>query len=415
MTILKNLNPGMKRLILAAAFSFALCVAGCGGGTDDIVTLDAEAAIDNSRTFDLGEIAQEIEFIPLDNSDQESLLGEYLRIQESENRFYVYDSNRQPLKVFDKTGKFLSTRGLIGRGPHELPSISGFAVDYRRDGVYIKGGTSVIAYDVEGRRFARNDSIADKNLFAVGKIIRHNDNLIVLAGSSFGKSEPGSPKTLLELFSSDLRREGSIDVIDKGSTESLYLPAGAATIEIYPESGIVFDNGNSLFVKETLSDTVFRYENDRTLSPVYRLDLGRYYIPAEAFGPDPGGRWNDIYHSITDMYDGERYTVARITSFSGESFSTGYLVLDKDNPSDGFTATGPDGRKGIFMDGTAFAPMYVRDNRLVGYMQALDIVDNAASITNPKLKALAATLKEDSNPVVVVATLKNSHRQNLKL
>jgi hypothetical protein len=55
-----------------------------------------------------------------------------------------------------------------------------------------------------------------------------------------------------------------------------------------------------------------------------------------------------------------------------------------------------------------FTPSYIRNNQLVGYMQALDIVDAAAaeSITDPSLQTLVATLTEDSNPVIVIATLK---------
>jgi hypothetical protein len=74
----------------------------------------------------------------------------------------------------------------------------------------------------------------------------------------------------------------------------------------------------------------------------------------------------------------------------------------------GFSATGgPDGKPGLFIDGVKLTPMYVRDNRLVGVMQALDIVDGAGRITRPDLKELAAGLREDNNPVIVVATLKN--------
>jgi hypothetical protein len=39
-------------------------------------------------------------------------------------------------------------------------------------------------------------------------------------------------------------------------------------------------------------------------------------------------------------------------------------------------------------------------------MQAIDIVDNAEQITDPDLKALAATLTENDNPVIVVVKLK---------
>jgi hypothetical protein len=134
--------------------------------------------------------------------------------------------------------------------------------------------------------------------------------------------------------------------------------------------------------------------------------MGKYFIPAEAYGSSPEMFWRDVYHSIIDIQAGDRYLIPRIASFAGEFFTSEYLILDKDNPSDGFTATGPEGQSGLFFDGIEFKPCYIRDNRLVGYMQAIDIVDNATSITNPDLKALAATLKEDSNPVIVIAKLK---------
>jgi hypothetical protein len=66
---------------------------------------------------------------------------------------------------------------------------------------------------------------------------------------------------------------------------------------------------------------------------------------------------------------------------------------------------GAENEPGLFAGGIAFKPMYVRDNRLVGCMQALDIVDGADRITDPRLKALAATLKEDSNPIIIIAQL----------
>jgi hypothetical protein len=81
-------------------------------------------------------------------------------------------------------------------------------------------------------------------------------------------------------------------------------------------------------------------------------------------------------------------------------------LFDRREDYAGFTTLGPDGSEGLFLDGVRFQPAYIRDNQLVGYMSALDIVDNAESITNPDLKALAATLKEDNNPVIITAKLK---------
>jgi hypothetical protein len=101
--------------------------------------LDVERAIDNTQKFDLLEIVDDCEFIPLEAEQQEAMLGEYLMVVESEEKFYIADYNREPLKVFLKTGEFLSTIGRIGRGPNEVPYIADFAVDDLQDNIYIKG------------------------------------------------------------------------------------------------------------------------------------------------------------------------------------------------------------------------------------------------------------------------------------
>jgi hypothetical protein len=114
-------------------------------------------------------------------------------------------------------------------------------------------------------------------------------------------------------------------------------------------------------------------------------------------------QWNK-YYTISKIFDGNRYMI--VATNNGFAGTKGFLILNKNEPSDRFSTVGPDGEPRLFLGGIAFNPMSVHDNRLVGYVQAFDIVDNAAAITNPDLKALAATLKEDDNPVIVVAILK---------
>ncbi len=170
-------------------------------------------------------------------------------------------------------------------------------------------------------------------------------------------------------------------------------------------SDIISNNGETLLVKEGRSDTVFYYTGgQRTLQPAFYLDLGKKAISDEIFNGAQGLDIEEGHHAVINIIEGREYVFVTTGEIGKRDLC--YLIFDKRNPSDGFTATGPDGKRGLFIGGISFKPMYIRDNRLVGYMQALDIVDNAAGITDPKLKALAATLREDSNPVIVVAKLK---------
>jgi hypothetical protein len=262
------------------------------------------------------------------------------------------------------------------------------------------GGTGIVSYDASGNLFASNDSIFNRELIAY-----LNDKLVVVnpSGSNSGY---GAKMVLLKIFSSDLRLESSIEAIDHGTTDVFLTANDGSTAIMYLPGGMISNNGNTIIVKQTKNDTVFHYKNGRVLEPEYRLDLGSHTIPLGAFGSNPTVSWRENFYHFRKILEGERYIIAEAVSMVYGSNTYANLILDKRNHSGGFSATGPDGKSGLFLDDIAFIPCYIRDNRLVGYMQALDIVDNAESIINPELKALAATLKEDSNPVIVVAKLK---------
>ena len=390
-----------KTALSVVSLVVAAGLAGCGSNNagGELPTLDVEAAIDNERTFDLSEITSEIEFIALDGNSEESLVGNISKMQESRDRFYISDSPRNPVKVFDKAGNFLSTRGLVGRGPNELPFIGNLAVDYRQDNVYLMGGSSTIAaYDADGNPFARNDSITQS-----AGITYVDDKLIVLKGSS----GPDGKTLLFEIFSPDLQKESDIyTAADKGETDQVIKPMPGGGIMVMYMGRSMSDNGKRVSISYPMDDTVFHYRGGRAPEPAYRLDMGRYTVPAGVTGENPSVPWNDLFRPLGNILEGDRYIVAMIISYSADSSSIARVILDKHDPAGGFSPLGPDGKPGLFLDGIRFNPIYIRDNRLVGHMQAINIVDNAAAITNTDLKALAATLKEDSNPVIVVAKLK---------
>jgi hypothetical protein len=269
------------------------------------------------------------------------------------------------------------------------------AVDYETGNLYLNGGKA--AYDAEGRMFARNDSIpySEGMAYFAGR-------LVVSKASSYWDRNPLRKVTLLTLYSPGLKPEGTIDVPDKGPNTTTFNVEGGI-VEVDFISDIVSNNGERLIVKEGRSDTVFYYTGEPSLRPAYRLAMGRFTIPDEVLDGSLGYNVNG-HCAIVDIIEGSRYIF--VTTWELGKWVPVYLVFDGRDYTDGFMAAGPNGRTGIFLDGLAFTPRYIRDNRLVGYMQAFDMVDNAAAITNPDLKALAATLKEDDNPVIIVATLK---------
>lgn len=356
----------------------------------DLLTLDAKNAIYNKKSFDLTQIADTIEFIPLDDTSRESLIGQMRVIEESEKEFYIFEGIDGIVKVFDKTGRFISTRGRVGRGPGEYSYSNGMAIDHITGNVYMNvraRSLSIFRYNPDNHMTASTDPIA----FDSYEISYYEGQLIV-QNYPYVKPEPDGKITFLDIFSPDLKHEGSIRIPHK-ATNSYFIRGHQ----------ILSNNGKDLLVKEELNDTLFHYREGK-LIPAYKLDMGKYFFSHKMWNAAMEDQWKK-YFMVDDIYDGDSYMIIIMSNgFMGASGIS--IIFDKRDPSGGFSAVGPDGKPGLFVDGIKFTPSYIRDNRLVGYMQALDIVDNADAITNPDLKALAATLKEDSNPVIVVAKLK---------
>ena len=394
----------MKPLYHATVLALFLSLTGCRNKetTGDLTVLDIENAIDNRQPFDLSEISAQMEFIPLDDSSPESLIGDISEITESKSNYYLSENQyNRPIKVFDKTGKFVSTRGMIGRGPDEYITIDRIVgADYDRDNVYIKRNTGIdgiTAYDAGGRIFARVDSVQD------GRISFFGDRLL-LYRSGFGHVEKGDTVTLFDQYSTDLRQEVSGGSVPYAGPFASIIGSMQTSISITRLGHFISNNGRLLLIKQGRNDTLFSLRNDLTPEPLYKLEMGAYSPPDELFGSFTQPEQWERYFSVNQVYDGNRYFIAQARITWGWSE---YLIFDKEKlSSGGFTAVGPDGSGGLFIDGIRFTPCYIRDNRLVGWIRALDVTDNHDNITDPGLKALAATLREDSNPVLVVVTLK---------
>ncbi len=381
----------MKNLIIITSIQLTILVlTGCGvaATSGDLPTLDLAAAIDNPKTFDLAEIAESIEYIPLDESRPEALVGDIYMMEESRTGFYLADlsdSFSSAVKYFDRSGRYVAQRGRIGRGPEEYAGVSWLTVDWEGDVVYISG-SGWVAYDAAGRMTARNDDMT-------GSCARFFDGRLVKLNYPLEAPEPGAgPFTLVDVYTPDLRHETSIDVPSKGRVA---FPVNFQVIN---------SNGAELAIKEELSDTLYHYRAGR-LEPAATMGMGRYAFPREMFDMGAADRWAQFYRVI-DVHEGGRWTVVRLQN--GLMGDIHWAVVDGRDPSGAFTTRGPDDSPGLFIDGVSFHAMYVRDGRLVGYVNALDIVDAAESgkITRPDLADLAATLRDDSNPVIVIADLK---------
>jgi hypothetical protein len=85
----------------------------------------------------LSDLLENCEAIPLETR-QESFISRAHKIAVSENFLAIKDSERTPLKLFTRDGKFLREIGAVGRGPSEYNiSLYGVQIDEARDQLYL--------------------------------------------------------------------------------------------------------------------------------------------------------------------------------------------------------------------------------------------------------------------------------------
>jgi len=399
----------MKRNFRAISpCTLACLLAACGPRATDgsITVLDIEKAIDTPRAFDLAEISTGVEFIPLDESVPVDDIAYFSGLRPAaDGGFHIISAGEtSPVQHFDRTGRFISTIGQIGRGPYETLTIAGVATNDRTGDVYIDGGNSVVAFDAAGGGFARNDSVLTYGIAWSG------DRLLVLQTPMVFDEEVFAADSVafIDLFDSDLRRVGSL----YGPPLGHFL--GISADGPWPVSPpFMSHNGARLLVKQGRGDTLYQHVAGR-LTPAYRMNLGRYTPPAEVFGPRPTARWTERHFSVDYIFEGERYIIVTADNrefLTPEGNTPRRLVFDRRDLSSGFSAMGgaaagdSGGKPGLYIGGVPFTPTYIRDNRIVGHIRALDIAA-AAAITDPRLKALAATTREDGNPVIAIVQLK---------
>ena len=99
----------------------------------------------------LSESAEKLEIVSLEMTDQ-SMLGEIRRIQVTDHNIWIDHGREFYIYRFSRTGKFLNRIGSIGQGPGEYVNYLTFLVDEDKKEVYIfSTNNGVLVYDFEGR------------------------------------------------------------------------------------------------------------------------------------------------------------------------------------------------------------------------------------------------------------------------
>ncbi len=389
---------------------------GCSERTVDYpgyTVIDIEEAFENNVQINLGKYVSSIDYFPLE-TNSESSLGRILRIKSDERNLYIHDFEDMNIKVFKRTtGEFVKLFDRRGRGPGEYLYCSTFDIaefdDPSENQLVVSSLGSVYAYSVRD----------GGNIYQFEKPKRIVNNV------AYGRKD----SSIYLIFNKNIQKDGTVSEYDyryqylykfdkKGNILSeTYIGAlmrtNAMTAQFMPYN-------EKLRVVNVTEDTIYNVNEDNSLSIEYIIDMGKYdyfqtvktdnqrffkltqggiyendsfvFIGASLpeielphlYKRDPDFYIRRIYNSII-IYDKKE----KKTCSMKENINYDYIGLVND------------------IDGGApFYPSYIDNNKMYQFIEADDFMDLAERHNVPRMKEIAATLTEESNPVMVVATLK---------
>jgi hypothetical protein len=397
---MKNSNKQFVLILVLLSFF------SCKSHQNTLYEFNPSTLVENK--IKLSEIADEITYIPLDNSFQLGLIYNYRIVK---NSIYLSAKDIGILKL-SREGKNLRKIGNIGRGPGEYTYCFDFTVDENKETVYVMDQADLKVYSKTGD-FLRTVSLKDYGDNIASFEI--NDSKIIV----YFMLQYGNPK---------------YDWIALDTLGNLITGKKRTTPEFTTNwllQGGTYKFDNKVTYWNPFTDTAFSVSPDLTYKESFIISPGEYRFPKFKFYSFEQFRQ---YLNIGQIFETNRYlvlrynykkpTIALIDKKTRKSNLSFLEVKNENNPR-------PDYIGGILNDidgGVMFQPggasgrqesYFVENDReyIIGLTESYKIKTrvegNEFKNSLPEypekkkaLKKLANTLKETDNPVLMIVRLK---------
>ncbi len=366
---------------------------------EELSSLPIEENMNNSSMLRLSDYTSSIEYIPLQTLDNALLDGhEYLALSPE----YFITFGKECI-VFNREGEFVRKISNEGRGPGE----------------YTSGARSSYLYPVNQLLYFPSTAYEKINVYTlenelIDEIIRPQpsvkvrnisvDLFAVYRGFLYGDAEWN---TMVYDRNGD-----SISCII-----NIYRHEGTRMI-VFNEEHIFYYFNNQLHLKETYSDTIYKFNSEGQHIPKYLLDLGIFSVPASIKNNNQS-MWSFFsgdYFGVNGIYESDKYLIFKYIHNSKRNNlmiynkKTGKIENFPENERSGGIKNDLDG-------GPSFIPEHNDNNVFLQKINAFELKAYIASDEfinstpkypekKKKLEELAASLNENDNPVLMLVELK---------
>lgn len=408
--LIKVMKAKKTQKMLTVVITVILIAASCGSESEvesklqsGVKVISLESSIGNEQVVYLSEVASAVDYIPLETS-KESLLGRAMHIVLENDIIYLPEVGTQKLSRFSLSGEYLGSVGKRGRAFGEYVRLDGFSFDYD-----YQTGVEMI-YDMSSKliEYYPDGSIKEitverpigKN-FNINFIKKHGDIYIAAIGIDGTKTQDliflDSCGTLIGDFP-DGYSKGDYQEKVGGTFREGGMIVGFSPITSFSP---LYRYKEQLMILNGSKDTIFGFKPNSTVADIrYVVDMGKFINEKDEFGSllikFVASFTRESNKHLFMTFNLDKYKPALNKEFlvrvlfNKETNQTTVLINSLVNDIDG---------------GPSFWPQHIsRDGKMVSVIGAIDFIDAAKESKSQKMKEVAATLTEESNPVVMVVT-----------
>ncbi len=378
----------MRRLNIILLFVFCCVLAGCFSDRP-ITVIDVEKAMDGgAKEIMLSEVASEIEYVTINTG--EDFLHDFKRLDfiPAEDGFYMVPMpfGEEPFCKFSPDGNLISKFSRQGRAKDEYSRVRSVSYSESKDVLVVSDmGGKILVYTANGDCLY---SVASdfEGFSANPKAIFMGDDLVL-----FTKSKDRSNFCAVTVDTAGNIIDEKV-LIEYPQTEE-YVEAAKAL-----EGAYVYD-GSVRIRNFDYADSLFTYDGEKMLV-LYPLYLGEYHGKIKF-----GGVNYECDHFLLMQTIKPPKNYQNITPEERRN----YVYFNKKSGEICRISKGDNGKECFVNDldgGVPFWPKAVANGKMYQLVDAIEFMELAEQCSSEKMKAVAATLDENSNPVLVVVKLK---------
>ena len=347
------------------------------------------------KTINLEDIA-EVRYVPLETTDQSLIQGIH-KMATSDDKIVICDLAQNTIFIFDKDGHYINSINKEGPGPQEYSSIQNFAVDFQKEEIYICDYPlkyRILTYSFDGG-FIRESKL-DQKIWP--SILYNYDENHLIAYDNYNMESENANKQPYSLINKENGQVSPLPlIIENRKSNRVMTSDGDKFMSFSIDIDPMIKTDDGVVISDFALDTIYKYTDHKLVPIGVRKNLGQKDLSSFCAYSSNYSFFNIVKMDVDEKnigdaprkMDSELFLLDwKSSSISAVTIKMSDMIRRNEIRWDSYS-------KDLHESGVAHS---FRASVLIKRLKEQRL--------NGKLKEIASTLKEDDNPVLMMAKFK---------